>query len=168
MLPLDLGRKGLKRMKSVRDSILLFRGEFCHSFPRSVLRQKERIISKAILAARRKIYRSFTIPLANKHVSVSVHKRHGRVKARRTIFPWHILELFEQLGVVFGIISVLSGITGRIDPRSAMQRIDTQSRVIRNGRKKRRFIERRLREEFGFTGTPIQIGVRVREKRQRR
>ena len=26
----------------------------------------------------------------------------------------------------------------------------------------------RLREEFGFTGTPIQIGVRVREKRQRR
>ncbi|WP_448760198.1 bifunctional cytidylate kinase/GTPase Der [Actinomyces oricola] len=32
----------------------------------------------------------------------------------------------------------------------------------------RRFIERRLREEFGFVGTPIQIGVRVREKRQRR
>ena len=32
----------------------------------------------------------------------------------------------------------------------------------------RRFIERRLREEFGFIGTPIQIGVRVREKRKRR
>ena len=32
----------------------------------------------------------------------------------------------------------------------------------------RRFIERRLREEFGFAGTPIQIGVRVREKRKRR
>ena len=32
----------------------------------------------------------------------------------------------------------------------------------------RRFIERRLREDFGFVGTPIQIGVRVREKRQRR
>ena len=32
----------------------------------------------------------------------------------------------------------------------------------------RRFIERRLREEFGFVGTPIQIGVRVREKRKRR
>lgn len=32
----------------------------------------------------------------------------------------------------------------------------------------RRFIERRLREEFGFVGTPIQIGVRVREKRRRR
>lgn len=32
----------------------------------------------------------------------------------------------------------------------------------------RRFIERRLREEFGFQGTPIQIGVRVREKRRRR
>ncbi|CAM2877920.1 bifunctional cytidylate kinase/GTPase Der [Actinomyces slackii] len=31
----------------------------------------------------------------------------------------------------------------------------------------RRFIERRLREEFGFVGTPIQIGVRVREKRKR-
>ncbi|MBB1242456.1 ribosome biogenesis GTPase Der [Streptomyces durbertensis] len=29
----------------------------------------------------------------------------------------------------------------------------------------RRFIERRLREEFGFEGTPIQISVRVREKR---
>jgi GTP-binding protein len=29
----------------------------------------------------------------------------------------------------------------------------------------RRFIERRLREEFGFTGTPIEISVRVREKR---
>ncbi|WP_067782403.1 bifunctional cytidylate kinase/GTPase Der [Actinomyces vulturis] len=32
----------------------------------------------------------------------------------------------------------------------------------------RRFIERRLREEFGFVGTPIQIGVRVREKRSRK
>jgi GTPase len=29
----------------------------------------------------------------------------------------------------------------------------------------RRFIERRLREEFGFPGTPIEISVRVREKR---
>ncbi|WP_084040062.1 ribosome biogenesis GTPase Der [Demequina sp. NBRC 110053] len=32
----------------------------------------------------------------------------------------------------------------------------------------RRFIERRLRESFGFEGTPIQISVRVREKRKRR
>ena len=29
----------------------------------------------------------------------------------------------------------------------------------------RRFIERRLREEFGFSGSPIDISVRVREKR---
>jgi GTPase len=29
----------------------------------------------------------------------------------------------------------------------------------------RRFIERRLRETFGFEGTPIQVSVRVREKR---
>ena len=29
----------------------------------------------------------------------------------------------------------------------------------------RRFLERRLREEFGFEGTPIKINVRVREKR---
>ena len=32
----------------------------------------------------------------------------------------------------------------------------------------RRFIERRLREDFGFTGSPIQISVRAREKRRRR
>ena len=31
----------------------------------------------------------------------------------------------------------------------------------------RRFIERRLREEFEFTGTPVVIGVRIREKRRR-
>lgn len=31
----------------------------------------------------------------------------------------------------------------------------------------RRFIERRLRETFGFTGSPIEISVRVREKRRR-
>lgn len=31
----------------------------------------------------------------------------------------------------------------------------------------RRFIERRLREEFGFEGTPIQIGMRVRERRRK-
>ncbi len=31
----------------------------------------------------------------------------------------------------------------------------------------RRFIERRLRETFGFAGTPIEISVRVREKRRR-
>jgi GTP-binding protein len=31
----------------------------------------------------------------------------------------------------------------------------------------RRFVERRLREEFGFTGTPIDVAVRVRERRQR-
>jgi GTP-binding protein len=29
----------------------------------------------------------------------------------------------------------------------------------------RRFIERRLREEFGFEGTPVKVSVRVREKR---
>ncbi|WP_116113514.1 ribosome biogenesis GTPase Der [Austwickia chelonae] len=32
----------------------------------------------------------------------------------------------------------------------------------------RRFLERRLREEFGFEGTPIEISVRVREKRRRK
>lgn len=31
----------------------------------------------------------------------------------------------------------------------------------------RRFIERRLREEFGFVGTPIRINLRIREKRRR-
>jgi GTP-binding protein len=31
----------------------------------------------------------------------------------------------------------------------------------------RRFIERRLREQFGFVGSPIEMGVRVREKRKR-
>ena len=31
----------------------------------------------------------------------------------------------------------------------------------------RRFLERRLRETFGFVGTPIEISVRVREKRRR-
>nr|WP_226924600.1 ribosome biogenesis GTPase Der [Georgenia satyanarayanai] len=31
----------------------------------------------------------------------------------------------------------------------------------------RRFIERKLRENFGFVGTPIEISVRVREKRRR-
>ncbi|MFC4949030.1 ribosome biogenesis GTPase Der [Pseudonocardia sp. GCM10023141] len=32
----------------------------------------------------------------------------------------------------------------------------------------RRFIERRLREEFGFPGSPVRISVRVREKRARK
>ncbi|MCA0335892.1 MAG: ribosome biogenesis GTPase Der [Actinobacteria bacterium] len=32
----------------------------------------------------------------------------------------------------------------------------------------RRFLERKLREEFGFDGTPIELSVRVREKRSRR
>jgi len=31
----------------------------------------------------------------------------------------------------------------------------------------RRFIERRLREDFGFAGSPVRINVRVREKRGR-
>ncbi len=31
----------------------------------------------------------------------------------------------------------------------------------------RRFLERKLREQFGFDGTPIEISVRVREKRRR-
>ena len=31
----------------------------------------------------------------------------------------------------------------------------------------RRFLERRLREQFGFAGTPIELSVRVREKRPR-
>ena len=31
----------------------------------------------------------------------------------------------------------------------------------------RRFIERRLREDFGFVGSPIRILMRVREKRRR-
>ncbi|WP_279583140.1 ribosome biogenesis GTPase Der [Fodinicola feengrottensis] len=32
----------------------------------------------------------------------------------------------------------------------------------------RRFIERRLREDFGFTGSPVGVSVRVREKRSRK
>ncbi|WP_232667390.1 ribosome biogenesis GTPase Der [Pseudonocardia sp. TRM90224] len=32
----------------------------------------------------------------------------------------------------------------------------------------RRFIERRLREEFGFAGSPVRISVRVREKRSKK
>ncbi|MBO3140567.1 bifunctional cytidylate kinase/GTPase Der [Dermatophilus congolensis] len=32
----------------------------------------------------------------------------------------------------------------------------------------RRFLERRLREEFGFVGSPIEISVRVKEKRRRK
>lgn len=32
----------------------------------------------------------------------------------------------------------------------------------------RRYIIRRLREDFGFEGSPIEVGVRVREKRKRR
>ncbi|WP_181724299.1 ribosome biogenesis GTPase Der [Nocardia gipuzkoensis] len=32
----------------------------------------------------------------------------------------------------------------------------------------RRFLERRLREEFGFDGSPVRISVRVREKRDRK
>jgi GTP-binding protein len=31
----------------------------------------------------------------------------------------------------------------------------------------RRFLERRLREDFDFTGTPIEISIRIREKRKR-
>jgi GTP-binding protein len=32
----------------------------------------------------------------------------------------------------------------------------------------RRFIERRLREDFDFTGTPIEVSVRVRDRRGNR
>ena len=32
----------------------------------------------------------------------------------------------------------------------------------------RRFIERRLREDFGFAGTPIEVSVKVREKGRKR
>ncbi|MFT4043199.1 MAG: ribosome biogenesis GTPase Der [Gordonia sp. (in: high G+C Gram-positive bacteria)] len=32
----------------------------------------------------------------------------------------------------------------------------------------RRFLERRLREEFGFDGSPVRINVRVRDKREQR
>ena len=32
----------------------------------------------------------------------------------------------------------------------------------------RRFLERRLRESFDFTGSPVRVNVRVREKRERR
>ena len=31
----------------------------------------------------------------------------------------------------------------------------------------RRFVERKLRERFGFEGTPVEVSVRVREKRKR-
>jgi GTP-binding protein len=32
----------------------------------------------------------------------------------------------------------------------------------------RRFIERRLREEFGFEGTPLDVAMKIREKRPKR
>jgi GTP-binding protein len=30
----------------------------------------------------------------------------------------------------------------------------------------RRFVERRLREDFGFPGSPVEVSVRVRERRK--
>jgi GTP-binding protein len=30
----------------------------------------------------------------------------------------------------------------------------------------RRFIERRIREEFGFAGSPIDVSMKIREKRK--
>ena len=32
----------------------------------------------------------------------------------------------------------------------------------------RRYIERCLREEFGFDGSPVQISVNIREKKKRK
>ena len=32
----------------------------------------------------------------------------------------------------------------------------------------RRFLERRLRETFGFDGSPVRVNVRVKERRQRK
>jgi len=32
----------------------------------------------------------------------------------------------------------------------------------------RRFIERRLREEFGFEGSPVEVSIKVREREERR
>jgi GTP-binding protein len=32
----------------------------------------------------------------------------------------------------------------------------------------RRFIERRIREEFGFAGSPIEVTMKIREKRSRK
>ena len=50
------------------------------------------------------------------------------------------------------------------DPAAAVRAL--RDRLPRAGY--RRFIERRLREEFGFEGTPIEVSVRVREKRRRK
>jgi GTP-binding protein len=32
----------------------------------------------------------------------------------------------------------------------------------------RRFVERKLREDFGFPGTPIEVSIRVRERRNKK
>ena len=47
----------------------------------------------------------------------------------------------------------------------ALQRLERELglRLLRY----RRFVERRLREDFGFAGSPIEVSVKVREKRKR-
>ena len=50
--------------------------------------------------------------------------------------------------------------------RFRMQRCWSPSRFLEHGY--RRFIERSLREEFGFEGSPIQISVNIREKKKRK
>ena len=32
----------------------------------------------------------------------------------------------------------------------------------------RRFLERKLRETFGFEGSPVRIAIRIREKKKKR
>ena len=32
----------------------------------------------------------------------------------------------------------------------------------------RRFIERRIREEFGFEGSPVEVSIKVREREERK
>ena len=56
--------------------------------------------------------------------------------------------------------------TQAVDPQTEREKVESWRLHVLIEAGYRRFVERRLREEFGFDGSPVQVSVRVRAKRE--
>ena len=117
------------------DGVFLLRGGDAEAFP-EIVRIKQTIVAEALAAFLFKQNFTFYVAFAGKRAAVRIDDDDGRMKARGTFFEVpDILQRLQQFFAVGFVVSVLARVARRIDARSAAQRVDNESGIVRKRRK---------------------------------
>src|SRR6476469_4833020 len=123
----------------MRDLVLLISRHLADGAPAGLLGQwlKYRVVAKATIASRRvrdsALERAFGL-LNNFAI---LHEHEDALIASGPLVRWQAIELVQELLVVVLVRGVLARVASGVDARSAVERVDLDSRVISERREAR-------------------------------